>query len=295
MRFRRFGEPRRPECFLLTQTAHHEPSPEHPLAAMTEMTINWFLRPPGSRSPEIRLICLPYAGGSAAVYRSWWGRVDPDVEVVAVQLAGRGWRLREPPASNMDQLADDLADAVLPSTDVPVAVFGHSMGAWLGLELVRRLEKAGVRPMVLFASGRQAPQLGCTQPGLTQLDDGAFVAEVQTRYGGIPLEIASEPELLELLLPALRADIAMLEAHQHRQARPVETPIHALVGHSDSTVSQAEITPWARETSGPFSCTVLPGGHFYFQPDPSGLLKLIRRRLKKPSGAAVGAPSKASW
>src|SRR5690606_33281021 len=114
---------------------------------------------------------------------------------------GRGWRLREAPVRQMDALATQVAEAIAPlAEDVPIALFGHSMGAWLGLEVVRRLEASGHRPVRYFASGRQAPGLGCTQPRMSHLSDGDFVGEVQSRYGGIPAEILGEPELLALLL-----------------------------------------------------------------------------------------------
>jgi surfactin synthase thioesterase subunit len=183
-------------------------------------------------------------------------------------------------------LAADLAAAIAELDALPVAVFGHSMGAWLGLEVVRRLEAMGINPVRFFASGRQAPGLGCTQPMLSHLSDAAFVEEVQTRYGGIPREILVEEELLALLLPALRADIGLLEHYVHRPAGPVSTPIHGLVGDSDSVVSVEEMAPWAEEAAGGFEVTTLPGGHFYFQPDARPLLGVLRRQLVAPEAAA---------
>lgn len=205
-----------------------------------------------------------------------------------MQLAGRGWRLRERPLSDLNVLADHAARAIADvAADVPFAVFGHSMGAWLGLEVVRRLESMGLAPVCFFASGRQAPAMGCTQPAMSHLSDAAFVDEVQRRYGGIPPEILGEPDLLELLLPALRADIALLEHYSHRPAAPIRTPIHALVGDSDSVVAIDEVAPWGSETSGAFELSTMPGGHFYFQPDPAGLLDVIRARLNAAGALAI--------
>lgn len=243
------------------------------------MSINWFMAPGRAEAAGVRLFCLPYAGGSAAVYRPWAVQLAPEVEVLSAQLAGRGWRLRDRPVTDLGQLAGELAGAIAGEREGPFAVFGHSMGAWLGLEVVRRLESLGRRPVCFFASGRQAPVLGCTQPLMSHLSDADFVSEVQTRYGGIPTEILSEPELLALLLPALRADIALLEGYSHRPANPVSTPIHALVGERDAVVAVDEMAPWASETTGGFDITTLRGGHFYFQPDAGELMDVIRRRL----------------
>lgn len=248
--------------------------------------MNWFLATARQRAPRVRLFCLPYAGGSASVYRTWGEALGGDVEVLSAQLAGRGWRLREAPVTALDELSDQVAAAIGERADVPFAVFGHSMGAWVGLEVVRRLESAGHEPVVFFASGRQSPGLGCTQPRMAHLDDDGFVAEVQTRYGGIPAEVMAEPELLELLLPALRADIGLLERYEHRPSGPISTPIHALVGARDPVVSLDDVRGWAEETAGGFELTTLPGGHFYFQPDGRALFDVIRAELgARPAGA----------
>lgn len=245
------------------------------------MAIRWFLSSEPHEAHRTRLFCLPYAGGSAAVYRPWMAALGPDVEVVSVQLPGRGWRLREVPLRSLELAADQVAEAIAEMDDRPFAIFGHSMGAWLGLEVVRRLEEMGRRPLRFFASGRQAPGLGCTQPPLAHLTDEEFIGEVQQRYGGIPPEILAERELLQLLLPALRADIAMLEAHLHRPGRTIETPLHAIVGDADAMVSPEELAPWAEEVAGDFEVSILKGGHFYFQPDPNPLLELLRLRLSQ--------------
>ena len=213
------------------------------------------------------------------MYRPWVAGLPAEVELVSVQLPGRGWRLREPPLRDLAIAADQIADAIAEMDDLPFAIFGHSMGAWLGLEVVRRLEATGRVPLRFFASGRQAPGLGSTQPPLAHLTDEEFIAEVQRRYGGIPREILAERDLLALLLPSLRADIAMLEAHIHRAGRPISTPLHAIVGDADSLVSAEEMAPWAEEAAGGFEVSILEGGHFYFQPNAGPLLDLLRGHL----------------
>ena len=226
------------------------------------------------------MFCLPYAGASAAVYRTWSGLLGPSVEVLSTQLPGRGWRLREAPVRELNTLADQVADAIVARADRPFAVFGHSMGVWLGLEVVRRLEAVGRSPLLFFASGRQAPSHGCTQPPMAHLDDDAFVGEVQTRYGGIPPELLTEQELLALLLPALRADIELLEAHEHAPERPLRKRQNRQVREARRARSEraGEVL---REIAGDRGnrLTVVRGGHFYFQDDPSPLLTLVREQL----------------
>jgi surfactin synthase thioesterase subunit len=248
------------------------------------MPIRWFLTPERLPSANMRLFCLPYAGGGAAVYRSWAKLLAPTVELYAVELPGHGWRWQEPTNPDLLHLAGEIAAAIEAEADRPFALFGHSMGAWLGLEVVRQLEAVSRRPVTFLASGRQAPSLGCRLPQLSVLDDAAFLQAVQERYGGIPPQIHAEPGLLNMFLPSLRADITLLERYQHRPAAPIAAPIHALLGAQDSVVRVDDLAPWAQETSGAFVSTFLPGGHFYFQPDPSALVAVLHRMLSPTRG-----------
>lgn len=252
--------------------------------------MNWFLTPEVRASAPFRLFCLPYAGGSAAVYREW-GRILPgEVEMHAVQLPGRGWRLGEKPSSDLVGLADEVAGAIAARADRPFALFGHSMGSWLAFLVAGRLERLGQMPRVLFASGRQGPSVGCTEPPMSHYSDPAFVEQVQVRYGGIPAAILEHPDVLELLLPALRADVEALERYVHRPGTPLRCPVVAMGGTHDRLVSQDQLASWALETSGPFRVETFPGGHFYFQEDPTTLLRCVADglagRVPSPEGCA---------
>ena len=243
--------------------------------------MEWFLTPAPRMAAAGRLFCLPYAGGGAAIYRDWGRELSEALELRAVQLPGRGWRLNEPPSTDLTALASDIAGAIEPLADRPFALFGHSMGAWLALLVARHLEQRGLEPMALLVSGRQAPSLGCTQPPLSHLDDEAFVAEVQLRYGGIPSEILADRDILMLLLPSLRADIRALEHYLHESGPRVHCPIVALGGEDDPLVPVDHLAPWATETVGPFQVETFPGDHFYFRDDPLPLLRSIERHLAR--------------
>lgn len=239
----------------------------------------WFMTPQERPGASCLLYCLPYAGGSAAVYRTWGARLAPWIEVRAVELPGRGSRLREAPVDDAARLSLQVADAIIADADRPFAIFGHSMGAWLGYEVVRELEDHGHRPIAFFASGRQAPVHGCRLAPLGHLADDAFVAAMQARYDAIPAAVLAEPDLMALLLPALRADIRLLENYIYRGGPQLTTPIHAIVGADDRVVDLSGIGAWLQASSGPSTETRLPGGHFFFQPDANGVFALLERHL----------------
>ena len=187
-------------------------------------------------SARLRLFCFSYAGAGAAMYRTWLDALPPTIELCAVQLPGRENRLREPAFASMQRLVDALVPALTPTMDRPFALFGHSMGALVAYEVARALYATphAAQPLHLLVSGRRAPHLSDDEAPMRGLSDAQFVAEIGRRYGGIPAEVLRHQELLDLLLPSLRADIAAIETHTPVPSPPctarspcsAATPIH---------------------------------------------------------------------
>lgn len=238
--------------------------------------MSWFLTVGRRARPRVRVFCFPWAGVGSAVYRQWPAAFSDDVEVLPIQLPGRGWRVSEDPVRDLEVLADRVTAAMLPLCDRPFVVFGHSMGSWLGLLASERLEAGGRVPDAVVASGRQGPASGPLMAPMSHLDDDAFLDEMQRRYAAIPSEVVSDPELLSLVLPALRADIEAMEHYRHRPGPKVSCPIVAIGGESDPVVPVRHLVTWADETSGSFDLHTAPGGHFYLEDDPEPVWTLLR-------------------
>src|SRR5262245_31697623 len=133
----------------------------------------WFQNSHSCGRAELRMFCFPYAGGTASVYRNWAGFLAPTVQVIPVELPGRGARFQELPSVGMPALIEALAEAIIPLLDKPFAFFGHSMGAVIAFELARRLHREyDRRPQALFPSGRRAPQIPDTGPITYDLPKG---------------------------------------------------------------------------------------------------------------------------
>jgi medium-chain acyl-[acyl-carrier-protein] hydrolase len=218
---------------------------------------------------SLRLFCFPYAGGSAALFRTW---VLPNVEVWGVQLPGRGDRFSEPPITNITMILDVLIPDLRSYFDRPYAFFGHSMGALLGFEMARR---SG--PECLFVSGRRAPQIKNAQQ-LHTLSDEAFLLELR-RLNGTPPQVLENAELMALFLPILRADFAVCETYAYQEAAPLGCPIAAFGGTDDRTEPLQLLQGWRSQTTGEFSLQELPGDHFFLQTQQQVLLEEITKRL----------------
>ena len=228
---------------------------------------------------RVRLLCIPYAGGSSRIFQPWLELVPAGVDLWAVESAGRGSRIAEPPAETLEPLVDELLAAVVPDLDVPLAVFGHSMGALVAFELARSLRRRDLaEPVALFLSGHQAPQLPPRESPTRDLSDPEFVQRLR-RLGGTPEELLEHEDLLEVFLPLLRADFAAIESYEYRDEPPLGCGITAFGGLGDRLVGREQLEAWRVHTVGRFDLHLLPGGHFFLYQSAASLLALVSARL----------------
>jgi medium-chain acyl-[acyl-carrier-protein] hydrolase len=254
---------------------------------VTGVITPWFVRVQATSRPLLRLFCIPYAGVGASAYHRWRGAFAPDIEVLALQAPGRESRLREAALTRIEPLLTAAAAAIRPYLDVPFAVFGHSLGALVAFELVRLLRASeGREPVHLFVSGRRAPHLPPRHPPIADLPDPEFIVELGRRYGGIPAAVMSEPELLALLLPGLKADMGLFEAYRYELREPLGCPISAFGGALDAESSPADLEQWREQTTGAFSVRTFQGGHFFVQTAHAEVVRSIAATLDHNCAAA---------
>ena len=224
----------------------------------------------------MRLVCFHHAGGGAAAFRLWPARL-PEFDVCAVQLPGRANRFAESPIADIDTLLDALVPALLPLVDRPYALFGHSMGSAVAAGLVQRLQARGAPlPRRLFVSGRQAPHRPLPEWTLDGLSDAQVLAGLQQRFGGLPAEALATPELMEMIMPVLRADFALLQTFPRAPAAPLPLEVVALGGDDDPTASPERMRTWQSFSRAPLREYRLPGGHFYIDEHLDDVLAILR-------------------
>ncbi|MBL1082319.1 thioesterase [Streptomyces actinomycinicus] len=255
-------------------------------AAVRPLAARELVRPLPRPEATAVVYCLPHAGGAASAYREWPSALPDWVEFVAVQLPGREHRITEPPGVDPARIADCVR-ADVRAHSRPYAVLGHSMGALLALEVARTLSADDqVRnPALLAVSAMEHPSSGRPRPALSRLPEAELLAWV-AGLGGSPAQALATPELLELLLPVLRSDLAWLEGYTARPAPRLGCPISAFAGERDDHVALPGLQAWARETDDTATVRRYPSGHFY----ADGQLPLVCRDLADDLADALGAP-----
>jgi surfactin synthase thioesterase subunit len=211
----------------------------------------------------VRLYCLPHAGGSASSYHRWVGQLE-GVAVCPVQPPGRETRREDDPHYRMDTLTDELADVVL-AEHGPYAIFGHSLGALVGFELIQEIRRrGGPQPVHFLVSGCPAPQWLTPDDPLTaegELTDERIVSLLRI-LGGTPELFLSDPRVLRMILPPLRADLTVKKEYAYAVRPPLDVPITAISGTDDPRAAVESMAAWREQTVRRFRMHSLDGGHF---------------------------------
>jgi medium-chain acyl-[acyl-carrier-protein] hydrolase len=215
---------------------------------------------------KVRLFVFPHAGSGASSYHFLARACKEDaIEVNLIQSPGREMRIREQPCEDMramtQLLEEDLRSLF---SERPFAFLGHSMGSLVAFELARRLAATnGPKPRHLFLSGRQAPQRPAHNLPVDSLTDEAFLDAVGRRYNALPAELISNPEILALVLPSLRADFKLMARYDYREGMALNTGLTLINGVDDPWVSPDSVEAWQIQSKEPIRKHWFPGGHFY--------------------------------
>lgn len=226
-----------------------------------------------------RLFCLPYAGGGASIFRAWSDILPQEIEVCSIQLPGRENRLMDPLFTELEPLVQTLADIVLPHLDKPFALFGHSMGALVAFELCRTLyQKRMLSPVHLFVAGHRAPQLPNPREPTHDLPTPLLLEQLR-RLNGTSKEVFQNGELMQLMLPILRADLAICETYRYVASDSLTCPLSAFGGLLDGEVGYGDLVAWQSQTSSTFTIRMFPGDHFFLHSCRLPLLQAIASDL----------------
>ncbi len=247
----------------------------------------WVLRSKKIDNPRMRLFCLPYFAGGASVYNSWGESLEEGIEVCAIQFPGREDRLGEKPFDHYLDLVKAIAEVIDPLLNCPIAFYSHSAGAGIGLELARYLRKEkGIQPVKFIVGGWRSPHLVSPFKFLDAIQDDEVYLDKNIpnivnhlRSLEIPESVLQNKELIEEMLPALRADILLGKRYRYYEDEPLNCALTALAGKDDSVFSPEQVKQWKKHTSGEFRFKMVNGSHLFCRDNKEELLEILNEEL----------------
>jgi medium-chain acyl-[acyl-carrier-protein] hydrolase len=254
---------------------------DHPPISLARLRSCWIAEGRGTR----RMYCFHSAGGAASLFRGWSKPGMAGVAIRAVQLPGREGRLAEPPARNMREAVDEIVDGIesgcVEPPDADDCFFGYSLGALVGLEVLRELRRRG-RPLPgrLIVAASAAPRGDhIRRPPMTSLSDAEITHEIR-RGRAVPEFILTNAEVMAAVLPTIRADFELLEAYQLADEPPLSIPIVAYGGLTDPYVQPFELAAWCDETSSNFRLRFFAGDHYFLKSEAAALFADLASELR---------------
>lgn len=209
----------------------------------------------------IKLFLIPFSGGNLYSYTKFKEYLPKHIEFIGLELPGRGKRINEPLLSDIDKMTEDLFNQVQKETKGRYMIFGHSLGAILGLLLSRKIENKNLNPpMVLFLSGHKAASL-CQPIDRSELSNEKLIDMIK-EMEGTPMELLKNTEFIDYFIPILKADFKAIVNYNYNSAATLKASIVVLYGRNEG-ITGKELISWKAETVGPFSIHEFDGGHFF--------------------------------
>jgi medium-chain acyl-[acyl-carrier-protein] hydrolase len=243
----------------------------------------WFTCSPGTQNPKLCLFMLPFAGGSAAAYRSWLGAFSEDVEVCPVELPGRLSRASEAPMLAVRALVEEVGPAIAAHASGRFVLMGYSFGALLAFEIARWLERhSQPLPDRLIVAACAAPSLRPSVGSPHLLPDDELIAGIDARYTPLPRAVLEDAATRASVLSMFRGDLECLASYPYGERRATSVPITAVGGTNDPLVAAAAIAAWRTHTATRFDLHMLDGGHFFLDTARDALVEIARDCLFAP-------------
>lgn len=233
-----------------------------------------------------QLFLLHFAGGSRYSFDFLKQHLGTHIDFLPLEIPGRGKRFKEALLKNKSEAVQDYCRQIKTLRNKqPYIIYGHSMGATLGLNIVAELEKENDAPVHLILSGNSGPgikeYIGEKElPKRHSMNDIEFKAELR-RLGGVPEEVLENSELYDLFSPIMRADFEILEKGENTEnGLMIHTPIYAMMGSEEST--KDHIGNWKKFTTKKFTSEIVSGNHFFINEHPEKIAEVINTLTSQP-------------
>lgn len=233
-----------------------------------------------NQNAKVRLFCFHYGGGSGVSFYPWISKIPNFVELMVVELPGRGNNMSQPLLTKVHDITILLVEEIKYYLDKPFVFFGHSLGSLISFELTKAMKGQNLPlPVHLMLSGSMAPHTLHKRRHICHLDDEAFSKQLKI-YNGIPQEVQNESSFMDMFLPIIRADMSIIENYKYSPSRPLECDITTITGKDDPTVSVEDAKAWGHHTSLSYNHYNLNGDHFFIKTALQQVINIILQEIK---------------
>ena len=258
---------------LQSALATRQPAPAASTTAPAATPHRWIVTLAARPAARRRVICFPHGAGGPAAFRDWPDLLPPDIEPLAVQLAGREPRTDEPPATSLDRAVTAIVDALTPALDRPYVLYGQSLGGAIAYASAVEISARVLRPPDALVVASALPPGHAFGPAAGSSDD-----EYLRYAAGAGMDrYSSDMQARSALLQRAEADRALLSDWGLRQATTLDVPITAIAGSDDEMLKPSALTAWSQCTTGSFELRVVPGPHLFPLTDPAGIVEIVSR------------------
>jgi medium-chain acyl-[acyl-carrier-protein] hydrolase len=133
----------------------------------------------------------------------------------------------------------------------------------MAFELARLFQnRERLLPVHLFVSGQNAPQSLEPREDLSQRDDASLIDSLR-QLNCTPEQLLDNRELMDLMLPAIRADLSLYENYRYRPGEPLECPLTVLAGLQDPQTDPLGLKGWREHTQARFQMRQFAGDHSF--------------------------------
>lgn len=231
-----------------------------------------------------QLFCFASAGGSVSMYNELEKNLASNINMMPIELPGRGRRFSEPLKNSMEEVVEDCYQQVITKIDGTYALLGYSMGAWIAYELYYRLKNRGIDPPChLFICAQEPPFIEQNpEDNLHELPDKLFLQRI-IDLGGIPKDLRS-PEILSFFLPILRSDYTIVETYNGRlKNNKIDCDVSVIYSDEDSVLCKDPNNPfmWRECVHGKTNFFNLKGGHFFINHSTDNMVEIINQQINK--------------
>ncbi|MGM9978313.1 MAG: thioesterase II family protein [Clostridium sp.] len=226
-----------------------------------------------------QLFCLPYAGGSATIYYKFSKYLNDNIEVVPVELAGRGMRADESGYNDFEDIVEDVSNIILNEWNGnEFSIIGYSMGSLIAYEVYYKLlKKRNIIPKNMFMCAATSPNVEDRRKIPTDTSDEEFCRRV-TELGGMSPEILEDKELLKIFLPIIRNDIKVYNKYVFKE-REEKIKSNVFVLYSDEENDYDRIWEWRNYCVNNCNFTRFQGGHFFINKYLKDIIEIINNNI----------------